>query len=447
MSFDAVLVANRGEIALRVIEACRELGLRSVAAYSEADAGMPYLVLADRAVCIGPGAPAKSYLNIAAMISAAELNDSAAIHPGYGFLAENPHFVEVCEDHGLTFIGPPRGVMQLLGDKFAARDAVAATGVPVLPGCPMPDDTSSLERVAEDIGYPLLLKSVYGGGGRGMRWVNGPGELASKAAAAAEEAKGATGDASLYLEKALVNARHIEVQILADNLGSILHLGERECSIQRRHQKLIEESPAPHLDRDVRAAIHEAALAAARAVGYRNAGTVEFVVSPDGTFYFIEMNARIQVEHSVSEMACRRNLIVEQIRLAQGEPLSWKQRDVALRGHVIECRINAEDADNGFMPSCGVVSIESLPGGHGVRFDSALYQGMPVHPHYDSLIGKLLTWGETREDATIRMMTALQRLRLSGIRTTTPRLLDILAHPAFRSGEIDTGFLARHDLA
>ena len=446
MSFDTVLIANRGEIALRVIEACRELGLQSIAVYSEADAGMPYLRLADRAVCIGPAEAAKSYLNIAAIISAAELSGAGAIHPGYGFLAENPDFVEVCEDHGLAFIGPPRGVMKLLGDKVAAREAVAVTGVPVLPGCPMPDEASALYDAADDVGYPILIKSVYGGGGRGMRWVDSPDELVSKASAAAEEAKGATGDASLYLEKALVSPRHVEVQILADRFGTVLHLGERECSIQRRHQKLIEEAPAPNLAPEIREAICAAALTAARAVEYRNAGTVEFVVAPDGAFYFIEMNARIQVEHSVSEMVCGMNLIKEQIRVALGEPLSHDPNDVAVRGHAIECRVNAEDPDKNFIPSCGTVAIESIPGGHGVRFDSALYQGMRVEPYYDSLIGKVLAWGETRDEATVRMVTALQRLRLSGIQTTTPLLLEILAHPAFRTGEIDTGFLEKHIL-
>ena len=446
MSFDTVLIANRGEIALRVIEACRELGLQSIAVYSEADAGMPYLRLADRAVCIGPAEAAKSYLNIAAIISAAELSGAGAIHPGYGFLAENPDFVEVCEDHGLAFIGPPRGVMKLLGDKVTAREAVAATGVPVLPGCPMPDEASALYDAADDVGYPILIKSVYGGGGRGMRWVDSPDELVSKASAAAEEAKGATGSASLYLEKALVSPRHVEVQILADRFGTVLHLGERECSIQRRHQKLIEEAPAPNLAPEIREAICAAALTAARAVEYRNAGTVEFVVAPDGAFYFIEMNARIQVEHSVSEMVCGMNLIKEQIRVALGEPLSHDPNDVAVRGHAIECRVNAEDPDKNFIPSCGTVAIESIPGGHGVRFDSALYQGMRVEPYYDSLIGKVLAWGETRDEATVRMVTALQRLRLSGIQTTTPLLLEILAHPAFRTGEIDTGFLEKHIL-
>ncbi len=444
MTFDSVLIANRGEIALRVIEACRELGLKSIVAYSEADAAMPYLSLADRAICIGPPEPAKSYLNIAAMISAAELNGAGAIHPGYGFLSENPHFVEVCEDHALTFIGPPRRVMELLGDKVAARGAVAEAGVPVLPGMPMPEDAETLMEAAESIGYPVLIKSVYGGGGRGMRWVTTPDELLSKASAAAEEARGATGNSALYLEKALVDPRHIEVQIMADGQGNVIHLGERECSIQRRHQKLIEETPAPNLPRETRTAIWDAALCASRAVGYRNAGTVEFVVSADGGFYFIEMNARIQVEHSVSEMVCGLNLIKEQIRVAHGEPLSHTQDDVLFRGHAIECRINAEDPAANFMPSCGVVGIEQWPGGHGIRFDTALYQGMLVQPYYDSLIGKLMAWGETREEAIVRMGTSLQRLQLSGIKTTTPLLSDILQHPAFVAGQITTGFLPEH---
>jgi len=444
MSFDTVLIANRGEIALRVIEACRELGLKSIVAYSEADAGMPYLALADRAVCIGPPEVAKSYLNIAAIVSAAELKGAGAIHPGYGFLAENPHFVEVCEEHGLTFIGPPRKVMELLGDKVAARCAVAEAGVPILPGMPLPEDSEELITAAESIGYPILIKSVYGGGGRGMRWVTDPDELLSKASAAAEEAKGATGNTALYLEKALEDPRHIEVQIMADGFGNAIHLGERECSIQRRHQKLIEETPAPNLSQDTREAIWDAAFKASHAVEYRNAGTVEFVVAPDGAFYFIEMNARIQVEHSVSEMICGLNLIKEQIQIALDEPLSHSQEDVPFRGHAIECRINAEDPDKSFMPSCGTVGIEQLPGGNGIRFDSALYQGMRVQPHYDSLIGKLIAWGESRDEAIMRMGTSLERLRLSGIRTTTPLLIDIIRHPAFLAGEVTTSFLKQH---
>lgn len=444
MSFDAVLIANRGEIALRVIEACRELGLQSVVAYSEADADMRYLKLADRTICIGPAEPQKSYLNIASIISAAELNHVGAIHPGYGFLAENPDFVEVCEDHQLTFIGPPKRVMELLGDKVAARRAVAETGVPVLPGMPMPQTPKEQLAAAQSIGYPVLVKSVYGGGGRGMRWVTEESELLAKVSAAAEEAKAATGSSDLYLEKALEDPRHIEVQIMADAQGNVIHLGERECSIQRRHQKLIEETPAPNLPQETREAIWEAALAAARAVAYQNAGTVEFVVAPDDTFYFIEMNARIQVEHSVSEMICGLNLIKEQIRIALGHPLSHSQDKVPFRGHAIECRINAEDPANAFMPCCGSVGIEQLPGGNGIRFDSALYQGMKVLPHYDSLIAKLIAWGETREEAMIRMSTSLERLDLSGIQTTTPLLKDILNHPVFRAGEITTGFLDQY---
>jgi len=444
MNFDTVLVANRGEIALRVIEACRELGLRSVVAYSEADANMPYLSLADASICVGPAEASKSYQNIAAIISAAELIGAGAIHPGYGFLAENPHFVEVCEEHELTFIGPPKAVMELLGDKVAARKAVEAAGVPVLPGMPMPELESDLMKAGEEIGYPLLIKSVFGGGGRGMRWVRTADELVSKAAAAAEEARTATGSSALYMEKALVNPRHIEVQIMADQFGGLVHLGERDCSIQRRHQKLIEETPAPNLPDETREAIRASALQAAAAVKYRNAGTVEFILNEDGSFYFIEMNARIQVEHSVSEMLCGYNLIKEQIRVAEGELLLHKQDEIELRGHAIECRVNAEDPKRGFMPSCGTVSIEQLPGGNGVRFDSALYQGMQVLPYYDSLIAKLMTWGETREEAAIRMHMALERLRVSGVQTTRDLLADIIAHPAFLAGDVSTGFIEEY---
>ena len=393
MSFDTVLIANRGEIALRVIEACRELGLRSVCVFSEADAGMPYLRLADEAVCIGPPEPPRSYLNIASIVSAAELAGAGAIHPGYGFLAENPHFVEVCEEHGLTFIGPAQSVMELLGDKVAARKNVAEAGVPVLPGESAPVDPDELVAAGERIGYPLLIKSVFGGGGRGMRWVPSADDLVDRAAAASEEAKTACGDGSLYLERALDAPRHIEVQVIGDAAGELVHLGERECSIQRRHQKLIEESPAPCLSEDVRDRLHRAAVWAAGAVGYRNAGTVEFLLAPDDSFYFIEMNARIQVEHSVSEVVCGVNLIKEQILLAAGERLSFRQEDVEPRGHAIECRLNAEDPARGFLPSCGTVEIEQLPGGHGVRLDTVLYHGMDVRPYYDSLLAKLMTHG------------------------------------------------------
>ncbi len=443
MSFDTILIANRGEIALRVIEACRELHLRSVCIYSEADAGMPYLRLADEAVCIGPPEPARSYLNIAAIVSAAELAEAGAIHPGYGFLAENPHFVEVCEEHGIEFIGPSRPVMELLGNKLVARETVAKAGVPVLPGESAPTEPNALLEAGERIGYPLLIKAVFGGGGRGVRRVATSDDLVDKAAAAFEEAKAASGDGSLYLEKTLVDPRHIEVQILGDGEGNLIHFGERECSIQRRHQKLIEESPAPSLSDDVRERLHEAALWAARAVGYRNAGTVEFLLAPDGSFYFIEMNARIQVEHSVSEVVCGVNLIKEQILLAAGERLSFAQEEVAPRGHGIECRLNAEDPKRDFLPSCGKLTIEQLPGGHGVRLDTAMYNGMEVLPHYDSLVAKLITWGGDREDARLRMITALQRFVLSGIETTRDLVAEILARTEFKTGEYTTAFLER----
>ena len=447
--FETVLIANRGEIAVRVIEACREMGLRSVAAYSQADAEMPYLKLADESICIGPAEAAKSYLNIAAIISAAELAGAGAIHPGYGFLSENPHFVEVCEEHELTFIGPPRRVMALCGDKAAARQAASEAGVPALAGALLePEAAGALEaasaaEAAKAIGFPLLVKSVYGGGGRGMRWIASPDELAEKLAAAAEEAQAASGNPSLYLERAVEAPRHIEVQIIAGPDGDVIHLGERDCSIQRRHQKLIEESPAPNLDPDLRDRLHGAALATARAVGYRNAGTVEFLVAEDDAFYFIEMNARIQVEHSVSEVVSGTNLIKEQIRIAGGEPLSMTQQDVAPCGHAIECRLNAEDPARGFLPSCGRVEIEELPGGNGVRLDTAIHNGMEVRPYYDSLIGKLMTWGQDRDEARMRMITALERFRLSGIATTRDVLLDILRLPEYRRGDFDTSLLER----
>jgi len=443
MSFDTVLIANRGEIALRVIESCRELGLRSVCIYSEADAGMPYLRLADASVCIGPPEPARSYLNIAAIVSAAELAEAGAIHPGYGFLAETPHFVEVCEDHGLTFIGPPRSVMELLGNKLAARAAVAEAGVPILPGELAPADPNDLLEAGDRIGYPLLIKAVFGGGGRGMRRVAGPDELVDKASAASTEAKAACGDGALYLEKALEDPRHVEVQIVGDAEGETVQLGERECSIQRRHQKLIEESPAPSLSDDTRECLHEAALWAARAVGYRNAGTVEFLLAPDGAAYFIEMNARIQVEHAVSEVVCGVNLIKEQILVAAGEPLSFSQAEVELRGHAIECRLNAEDPKRGFLPSCGTVALQQLPGGHGIRLDTAIYNGMDVLPYYDSLLAKLVTWGDDREAARLRMITALQRFEVSGVETTRDLVAAILARTEFKTGEYTTAFLER----
>jgi acetyl-CoA carboxylase biotin carboxylase subunit len=443
MSFETVLIANRGEIALRVIEACRELGLRSVVVYSKADASMPYLGLADASVCIGPPQPAKSYLNVASIISAVELTGADAIHPGYGFLAEDPHFVEVCEEHGVVFIGPSVETMRLVGDKMAAREAVAAAGVPVLPGALAPTDPEALFGAAEEIGCPLLVKAVYGGGGRGMRLVASLDDLEAAAASARAEAKAACGNDGLYLEKAVDDPRHVEVQIFADARGAVVHLGERECSIQRRHQKMIEESPAPSLDEGLRRRLHAAAARAAEATGYRNAGTVEFLVDAHGAFHFVEMNARIQVEHSVSEVVTGTNLVKEQIDVARGKPLRWSQDEIEIRGHAIECRVTAEDPARRFAPSSGTLRLRQLPGGNGVRLDTAVFDGMPVSQHYDSLLAKVISWGEDREEARVRMATALERFRVSGVTTTAGFLRRVVDDPAFRRGEITTGFVDR----
>ena len=441
MTFHKVLIANRGEIALRVIEACRELSLDSVAVFSQADAGMHYLTLAGESLCIGPADPAKSYLSIPALISAAEATGAQAVHPGYGFLAEDPHFVEVCEEHGLVFIGPDRRVMELLGNKLAAREAVAALGVPVLPGEAVPEDEEKLADTANRVGYPLLVKSVFGGGGRGMRLVKGPEGLKAAVLAASAESQAACGDASLYLERALENPRHIEVQIMVDKGGRIVHLGERECSIQRRHQKLIEETPALNLDESLRQGLYHAALVAVRAIGYKNVGTVEFILDGRGDFHFIEMNARIQVEHSVSEVICGLNLVKEQIRIASGDPLDVRQEDVELKGHAIECRINAEDPSRGFLPSCGKIKIDELPSGNGIRIDTHIFNGMEVSPYYDSLLAKVIAWGRDREEARIRMYTALERFRVRGVTTTRALVQEIISHPAFREDRIGTDFL------
>jgi acetyl-CoA carboxylase biotin carboxylase subunit len=441
LTFRKVLIANRGEIALRVIEACRELSLESVAVFSKVDAKMPYLSLAGERLCIGPAPAAKSYLNVPALISAAEVSGAEAIHPGYGFLAENPHFVEVCEEHDLTFIGPPREVMTLVGNKLATRETVAAVGVPVLPGEVLPENKQDWESAADRIGYPLMIKAVFGGGGRGMRIVKNKDELKAVIPAAKVEAEAAFGDGSLYLERSLTNPRHLEVQILADRSGKIVHLGERECSIQRRHQKLVEEAPAPHVDEKTRQALYEAALTAARALAYENVGTVEFILDNDGAFYFIEMNARIQVEHPISEVVTGVNLIKEQIRLAAGKPLAVEVDQLKVSGHAIECRINAENPARDFLPSCGRLAIDELPTGHGIRLDSHLYNGMVISHHYDSLLAKVIAWGHDREEARIRIYTALERFRVRGVATTCPLARAIVAHPSFRDGHIGTDFL------
>ena len=441
MKFDSVLVANRGEIALRIIKACRELSLASIAVFSEADSQMPYLTLASKSVCVGPADPRRSYLSIPALISAAETTKAQSVHPGYGFLSEDQHFVEICEEHGLAFIGPGKEVMEMVGNKLAAREAMARAGIPVLPGMAAPRDSGELEKAAKRVGFPMFVKSVFGGGGRGMRLVRNLEELGEALPVASREAKAACGDGSLYLERALQNSRHIEVQVVVDSDGKALQIGDRECSIQRRHQKLIEESPALNIDMSVRQGIHRAALDAVEAIGYHNVGTVEFVLDDSGNYYFIEMNARIQVEHPVSEAISNLNLVALQMDIARGKELHVSQEDIELKGHAIECRINAEDPRRGFLPSCGRLEIDRLPSGNGIRVDTHIYNGMEISPYYDSLLVKVISWGHDREEARMRMATALEEFHVRGVATTSTLVQEIIAHPAFREGVYSTQYL------
>jgi len=437
-----VLVANRGEIAVRIVEACRELGVKTVAVYSEADRDSLHVRLADEAVCIGPAEARRSYLSPAALLSAAEATGADAVHPGYGFLSESAEFVAACEGMGIKFIGPPRDVMAKAGDKLVARQEAEAAGIPTLPASGPLLSLAEAEGAAEELGYPLMIKATGGGGGRGMRVVTDREGLQTGFPVARREAEAAFANPSLYLEKRIVNARHIEVQILADASGAVVHWGERDCSIQRRHQKLVEEAPAPNLDEGLRERIRQAAIVLARHLNYRGAGTVEFLLDPDDRFYFIEVNARIQVEHPVSELLTGRNLVTEQIRVAAGERLGYSQQDLALTGHAIECRLNAEDPGAGFVPSIGRLAIRSLPGGHGVRLDTHIYEGMEVTPWYDPLLAKLITWGRTREEARIRMSQALARFEVEGVKTTRNLCQEIIASPPFAKGEYTTAFLA-----
>jgi acetyl-CoA carboxylase biotin carboxylase subunit len=441
-----ILVANRGEIAVRIIRACREMGIETVAVHSETDAGQLHVLLADEDVCIGPGPASESYLNMPRIISAAEITNCDAVHPGYGFLAESAKFAEVCAQCNLIFIGPAPDTIRGVGDKSVARATMMAAGVPVLPGSdgPVPD-VETARRVAEDVGYPLLLKASAGGGGRGMRKVMAPEELANAFAAASGEAQAAFGNGELYLERLALNPRHVEVQVLGDPEGNVVHLFERECSVQRRHQKLIEESPSPALDAETRAALCAAGVRAGRVLHYQGAGTVEFLLDASGGFYFMEMNARIQVEHPVTELVTFRDLVKEQIRVASGLPLSFRQEDVAMSGHAIECRVNAEDPSRNFAPSPGTVTNLHLPGGPGIRVDTHLFSGAQIPPHYDSLVAKVLAHGRDRTEAIARMRRALDELSLEGVHTTVPLLLDILQDPEFVSGEYDTGLLERRE--
>jgi acetyl-CoA carboxylase biotin carboxylase subunit len=439
--FKRVLIANRGEIALRVIRACRELDIESVAVYSKADAGAWYLNLADEAVCIGPGPSAQSYLSIPSIISAAEIANVDAVHPGYGFLSENAHFAEVCRANNIEFIGPTVDAIRRVGDKAEAKAAAKSVGIPCVEGSdgPLQNDQEAL-AVAHRVGFPVLIKAVSGGGGRGMRVAHNDMSLVNSLATARSEAEAAFGDASVYLEKYIENPRHVEFQILGDRKGNVVHLGERDCSVQRRHQKVIEESPCPVMSPKLRKRMGAAAVKLARSVGYTTAGTVEFLVEGDA-FYFIEVNARIQVEHPVTELVTGLDLIKEQIRLAAGEPLGYDQDDVVFQGHAIEVRINAEDPDRSFAPSPGNVTTWRVPGGPGVRLDTHMQAGGRIPPNYDSMIGKLLVHAPTREQAIQRMRRALDEMAVEGVKTTLDLHRKILRDAYFVEGKYSTKFL------
>jgi acetyl-CoA carboxylase biotin carboxylase subunit len=442
--FKRILIANRGEIALRVIRACRELGVETVAIFSEADRGAHYLDLADEAICVGGSKASESYLKIDRVISAAEIGNVQAIHPGYGFLSENAHFNEVCRSCNIDFIGPTPDAMLRLGDKNEARKLARDANVPVVPGSAgLITDEREAVRVAHEIGFPVLIKATAGGGGRGMRVASNDLVLKSAIQQAAAEAEAAFGNAGIYLERYIERPRHVEVQVLADQHGNAVHLWERDCSTQRRHQKLIEESPSAALSRATRTAMCESAVRLIKTAGYTNAGTVEFIVDSSGNFFFIEVNARIQVEHPVTEMVTGIDLIKMQIRVAAGEALPFTQDDIQCRGAAIECRINAEDPKRNFQPSPGKIQQLIAPGGFGVRFDSHAYSGYTVSPYYDSMIGKLIVHASTRREAIDRMQRALGEMRVDGIRTTIPLHQEILAHAAFSESRIDTTFVER----
>lgn len=441
--FKKILVANRGEIALRVIRACKELGIKTVAIHSEADANSLHVRAADERVCVGPSEAALSYRNIPNVLSAAEITGADAIHPGYGFLSENAHFAEVCESIGVKFIGPSSEHIALMGDKAKAREIVSSRGLPVTPGSPggLKSEQEARDAAAK-IGFPVIIKAAAGGGGRGMRVVNAADELGRAFQAAQAEAKSTFGNDSVYLERYFLEPRHIEVQIIADNRGHVVHLGERDCSIQRRHQKLVEETPSPAVDEKLRREIGRVAVEAVKAVHYRNVGTVEFLLDKDRNFFFMEVNTRIQVEHPITEMVTGIDLIKEQIRLADGQPLSFRQQDIHMNGHSLECRINAEDPEK-FTPSPGLITKYSAPGGFGVRVDSVMESGSMVAPHYDSMIAKLITHGRNRQESIARMRRALDEFVIEGIKTTIPLHKRILNDPDFQKGHVSTTFLER----
>ena len=443
--FKKVLIANRGEIAVRIIRACREIGIRAVAVYSTADRNSLHAQIADEAICIGPAATKDSYLNMNAIIQAALNVGADAIHPGFGFLSENAVFARRCEENGITFIGPSYKSIEMLGDKAAAKETMAAAGVPVIPGSK--GAVSSLEEakeVAAKAGYPVLVKASAGGGGRGIRRADSPEELESQMIIAQQEAKNFFGDDSVYIEKLLINPHHVEIQIIADKHGNYIHLCERDCSMQRRNQKVLEECPSPIVSPELRKKMGNAAVTAAKQSGYYNAGTIEFLVDENRDFYFMEMNTRIQVEHPITEEVTGFDLVKAQIEIAAGLPLNVSQEDITLRGHAIECRINAENPDLGFRPSPGTITALYMPGGPGIRIDGAVYQGYTITPYYDSMISKLIAHGSTRDDAINKMKWALAEFIVEGVDTNIDFQLEILRQPEFRSGNYDNGFLNRY---
>jgi len=444
--FSKILIANRGEIAVRIIRACKEMGISTVAVFSEADRDAFHVSLADESYCIGPSKVSDSYLNMSSIVTLALATKCQAIHPGYGLLSENPKFAKLCEDCNLIFIGPPSDIILKMGDKDEARRTMTNAGVPVVPGCDLVENEEKAAYESEKIGFPLLIKARAGGGGRGIRLVNGPSEIKSAYLSASNEAQSAFGDGSVYMEKYLKPVKHIEMQILCDNFGEIVCLGERECSVQRKNQKLIEESPSPAISKEIRNKMIEASRKAIKATGYKGVGTIEYLLDKDNNFYFMEMNTRLQVEHTVTEMVTGIDLVQWQIRVAAGLPLNFTQKDINITGHAIECRINAENYLDNFKPSCGKISLLHIPGGPWVRFDTAIYQDYVVPPFYDSMIGKLIVYGKTREGAIRKMRAALCELVIEGIEHNGDLHMEILSDDEFNDGSYTTDFLVRRNI-
>lgn len=442
-----ILIANRGEIAVRIIRACKEMNIKTVAVYSEVDKDAMHTRLADEAICIGPAVSSKSYLNIKNIIEAAHITGADGIHPGFGFLSENSHFAKICEESNIKFIGPKPEVIDLLGNKSKAKELMKSAGVPVIPGSEgSVTGLTDAKKIAEKIGYPVMLKAAAGGGGKGIRIVNSPDELESNYNIVKQEAKVSFNDDEIYIEKFIKNPRHVEIQILADEHGNVIHLGERDCSIQRRNQKIIEETPSTAIDDKLRNKMGEVAVKAAKTAGYSNCGTIEFLVDSDKNFYFMEMNTRIQVEHGITEERTGIDIVKEQIRIAAGEPLRFKQKDIEFRGHSIECRINAENPSKNFMPCPGTITGLNLPGGNGIRIDTAIYEGYTIPPTYDSMIAKIITHGDTRNEAISKMKRALEETVIEGVDTNIDFLFQIIKNQNFIRGNFDTSFIEKEIL-